>query len=451
MTMTPNTNKIGQQFFFSGRYFPTPEVIVQKHGQSAAVVWGIIFGLSQIPQKKGGLGYCNAARETIASKAGVSKRTVIYKIDILVKDGWLEDLTPNRTHKPHHYVAGDKAIQSFLGGKPADEGCNDCTPDALEQDDNHLEGCNGCTPDALEQDGNHLEGCNDCIPDARRGAKTASLTPGGVQKFPSRGAESAREGCNHCTQIESLKESFNRESINKDSSSSSSSSSSSNQVISNKDEDDDEEGILQTQNQKDVSALLAAAGISAANRRKLQKKNLQLDDVLSTLAWCHNKSVSGVRKPDIITPRNLLKGDYPAATYYQPASWDRHIPDVVLEKAGLMEYVQEKIGDNGHARDDFKDNFDHEDMQPKLVFDGPPEAEQAWQTVLGQLQLEMSKAAFDAWIRDAELASFQNDTFTILVANAYTVDWLESRVKSTIIRLLTGSMGKTIYVKFDVG
>ena len=62
-----------------------------------------------------------------------------------------------------------------------------------------------------------------------------------------------------------------------------------------------------------------------------------------------------------------------------------------------------------------------------------------------------AKAAFDAWIRDAELASFQNDTFTILVANAYTVDWLESRVKSTITRLLTGSMGKTIYVKFDVG
>ena len=30
-------------------------------------------------------------------------------------------------------------------------------------------------------------------------------------------------------------------------------------------------------------------------------------------------------------------------------------------------------------------------------------AQQAWQATLGQLQMEMSKAAFDTWVRSAEL------------------------------------------------
>ena len=39
--------------------------------------------------------------------------------------------------------------------------------------------------------------------------------------------------------------------------------------------------------------------------------------------------------------------------------------------------------------------------------------QQAWQATLGQLQMEMSKAAFDTWVRSAELVSHEKDTFTI--------------------------------------
>ena len=78
------------------------------------------------------------------------------------------------------------------------------------------------------------------------------------------------------------------------------------------------------------------------------------------------------------------------------------------------------------------------------------EARQAWQTALGQLQLDMPKAAFDTWVRDTELISFDDNTFRIGVQNAYACDWLESRLRSTVTRLLTGSMGKSIDVQFAV-
>jgi len=77
-------------------------------------------------------------------------------------------------------------------------------------------------------------------------------------------------------------------------------------------------------------------------------------------------------------------------------------------------------------------------------------AEQAWQATVGQLQMEMSKAAFDTWVKSAELVSYDEETFTIGVQNAYARDWLESRLTSKITRLLTGIMNRPQLARFVV-
>jgi chromosomal replication initiator protein len=77
-------------------------------------------------------------------------------------------------------------------------------------------------------------------------------------------------------------------------------------------------------------------------------------------------------------------------------------------------------------------------------------AAQAWQAARGQLQMEMPKAAFDTWVRDAELLTYEDGAFTIGVQNAYARDWLDSRLSSTINRLLTGIMNRTTEVRFVV-
>jgi chromosomal replication initiator protein len=77
-------------------------------------------------------------------------------------------------------------------------------------------------------------------------------------------------------------------------------------------------------------------------------------------------------------------------------------------------------------------------------------AEQAWRAALGQLQMEMPKAAFDTWVHDAELVSYEDGCFMVGVQNAYARDWLDSRLSSTIRRLLTGTMNRTVEVRFVV-
>ncbi|MFU8826155.1 MAG: chromosomal replication initiator protein DnaA [Brevefilum sp.] len=79
-------------------------------------------------------------------------------------------------------------------------------------------------------------------------------------------------------------------------------------------------------------------------------------------------------------------------------------------------------------------------------------AEHAWQATLGQLQLEMSKAAFDTWVSSATFLGYDQQThqFSIGVKNAYARDWLEDRLSATITRMLTGMLGQTVTTHFKV-
>ncbi len=77
-------------------------------------------------------------------------------------------------------------------------------------------------------------------------------------------------------------------------------------------------------------------------------------------------------------------------------------------------------------------------------------AEQAWQSVLGQLQMEMPRASFDTWVRDTKPMSYADGLITVGVRNAYARDWLESRLASTISRLLIGIMNSNVSVSFVV-
>lgn len=77
-------------------------------------------------------------------------------------------------------------------------------------------------------------------------------------------------------------------------------------------------------------------------------------------------------------------------------------------------------------------------------------ADQAWQSVLGQLQMEMPRASFDTWVRDTKPVSYADGTLTIGVRNAYARDWLENRLAGTVNRLLAGIFNSSVDVHFVV-
>jgi hypothetical protein len=65
--------------------------------------------------------------------------------------------------------------------------------------------------------------------------------------------------------------------------------------------------------------------------------------------------------------------------------------------------------------------------------------------------MEMPRASFDTWVRDTQVISFEENILTISVRNNYARDWLESRLTSTVSRLLIGIMNQSVQVRFVVG
>ncbi len=77
-------------------------------------------------------------------------------------------------------------------------------------------------------------------------------------------------------------------------------------------------------------------------------------------------------------------------------------------------------------------------------------ADQIWQAALGELQLQMTKATFDTWVKPTSVLSYEDGAFVIAVPNAYAQDWLQNRLLSTVKRILTGIVGHSVEVKFTV-
>lgn len=79
-----------------------------------------------------------------------------------------------------------------------------------------------------------------------------------------------------------------------------------------------------------------------------------------------------------------------------------------------------------------------------------PGLREAWQMVLGRLRPEMSKALFETWVEPLRPLSYREGVVTIGAANPYGRDWVESRLKSSLARLLAGVFNAPLSVQVVV-
>lgn len=86
-------------------------------------------------------------------------------------------------------------------------------------------------------------------------------------------------------------------------------------------------------------------------------------------------------------------------------------------------------------------------MQTSSVPYSMPHHQQAWEFVLSQLRTETSRADYDAWIKPLFPISYQDKVFTVGTYNSYGREWVESRLTSSITRLLSGAFNERLMVK----
>jgi len=77
-------------------------------------------------------------------------------------------------------------------------------------------------------------------------------------------------------------------------------------------------------------------------------------------------------------------------------------------------------------------------------------ADQAWRAAQGELQLQMPKATYNTWMKDAHLVAYEDGVFVIGVPNGFIRDWLENRMLTSVRQTLIGILGRTVEVRFIV-
>ncbi|MEO5964498.1 MAG: chromosomal replication initiator protein DnaA [Candidatus Limnocylindrales bacterium] len=78
------------------------------------------------------------------------------------------------------------------------------------------------------------------------------------------------------------------------------------------------------------------------------------------------------------------------------------------------------------------------------------DAKQVWRAALGELQVSLSPANFETWLRDTHLVDVDDQRFRIAVPNGFAKDWLETRYRSLISQTLARVVGYSVQVEFVV-
>lgn len=78
------------------------------------------------------------------------------------------------------------------------------------------------------------------------------------------------------------------------------------------------------------------------------------------------------------------------------------------------------------------------------------QAHQLWQAVLGDLEIRLSKTAFNNWLRPTRVVDFRDDTVTVAAANTFGAATLQGRYAQQIERAVSDLVGRPIRVEFTV-
>ncbi len=78
------------------------------------------------------------------------------------------------------------------------------------------------------------------------------------------------------------------------------------------------------------------------------------------------------------------------------------------------------------------------------------EAKQLWQAVLGDMQVRLSRTAFDNWLRPTTIVGFAEDVATVAAANTFSAHTLQARYATQVEDVLSDIVGRPIRVEFTV-
>ena len=77
--------------------------------------------------------------------------------------------------------------------------------------------------------------------------------------------------------------------------------------------------------------------------------------------------------------------------------------------------------------------------------------DQIWQAILGHLEVSLSKANFNTWLKNTHISEKTEDVITVSVPSTYHKDWISSKYNAEMLKALKGIAPEIKTIKYQVG
>jgi hypothetical protein len=179
---------------------------------------------------------------------------------------------------------------------------------------------------------------------------------------------------------------------------------------------------------------LAEIGVENPKRSQLACQDIDPLWVRAWHLWARHPHRQSLTNPVGNIILKLESGEKPPGEFLRAAE----------EQLRLREWMR----DREEQKDQDLEEDDPPELEPENV---PAETHQLWARCLGELQLQMTRATFDTWLRGSRVVESGDACLTIAVRHAYAVDWLQNRLLPVIQRTVARQAGDEVEIRFVAG
>ena len=181
--------------------------------------------------------------------------------------------------------------------------------------------------------------------------------------------------------------------------------------------------------------LQALADIGVENPKRTQLAGLDIDPlwVGAWQLWAKHPHRRSLTNPVGNIILKLESGERPPGEFLRAAD----------EQIRLAQWTQEQEYEGEDVEDQGQLELEAEDVSA--------EARRIWTRSLGELQLQMTRATFDTWLRGSKVVEAGDGCLTVAVQHAHAVDWLQNRLLPVIERTVARHADDEVKITFVAG
>jgi hypothetical protein len=184
---------------------------------------------------------------------------------------------------------------------------------------------------------------------------------------------------------------------------------------------------------KELLQALADIGVENPKRRQLAGQDIDPLCVQAWQLWAKHPHRRNLTNPVGNIILKLESGEQPPREFLRAAE----------EQIRLAQWTQEQEYEGEDVEDQGQLESEAEDVSA--------EARRIWTRSLGELQLQMTRATFDTWLRGSEVVEVGDGCLTVAVRHAHAVDWLQNRLLPVIERTVARHADDEVRITFVAG